>query len=509
MKKLLKCIMVIWMAAVLSAGCGKKADVPVAGERIDTGVSDKTERYFGAKEHYTIKVMCFGNADKKTLKRISEQISKYTEPALNSNVEITRIGFGNYSTQLSLKLFSREKFDLFIPMEQPAEYINAGLLQPVTELIPRFAPHVNADFQKDDWVYNTFNGEIYGLPTYGQKGTVLGVGMRKDICDELGIDYKNMKSWDDFHDALVKVKKAYPEMYPLAGNEGHIVDGERGFAGQDSCGDDYNLAVLADPFDPEAVVESWPETEQFKEVCNRMYEWAQEGLVQPDASASTDQVNDLVSEGKAFSYFQQMKPGWEEEQTVRNNYTTVSWKCGTPVYIGCQKAWFVPATSEDPERAVAFYDMLYSNKKLANLVINGIEGENYVFADDSRSVITFPQGINEATTSYSRLPWEWPNQSLSFFWKNEDPAVWEKSEEFNRICKKGVAYGFRFDATPVISEVTACISIYDKYVPALLCGTLNPDQAIPKLNEELKKAGIEKIVNEKQKQLNSYLAGSQ
>ena len=55
-----------------------------------------------------------------------------------------------------------------------------------------------------------------------------------------------------------------------------------------------------------------------------------------------------------------------------------------------------------------------------------------------------------------------------------------------------------------MNEVTACTNVYQKYVPALLCGTLDPETTIPTLNEEMEKAGINKIVEEKQAQFDQW-----
>ncbi|MCI8895758.1 MAG: ABC transporter substrate-binding protein [Lachnospiraceae bacterium] len=357
-----------------------------------------------------------------------------------------------------------------------------------------------------DWVTQTFNGEIYGLPVNGERGNVLGFGMRKDICDELNIDYENMSFWEELHDALVKVKEAHPEMYPVVSSGGAMFGSDVQYTGQNSCGDTYNLAVMADPFDENGKIESWFTTDQFKEVCTRMYQWAQEGLIMPDASTNTDNANILMGAGKAFGYFQHMKPGWEEEQTKMNGTETVSWKYGVPTYTGSTVAWFVPTASGDPERAVAFWDLLYSDPVAANLVINGVEGENYVFTGEENKVIAYPEGVDDTNASYSRLPWSWPNSQLGYLFEGDDPTIWDQNLAFAEEAKVPVAFGFTFDATAVVNEITACTNVYQKYVPALLCGTLDPETTIPILNEEMEKAGIAKIVEEKQKQLDQWKA---
>ena len=527
LKKLCALGLSVILAGTLLAGCGGEVDNGASGKgagtdtqstqnaggengaAADSGDSAGGEdlaAYFKEKDHYTLKIMAFGDADTAVLEKISDKLSEITEEKLNCDVELTRIGFASYMTQLNLMLSSGDELDLFIPMAAPMDYVNAGQIQPLDDLIGKFAPNVNAMLEPKDWTNQTFNGEIYGLPVNSEKGQTLGFGMRKDVCDELGIDYENFKSFDDLHEALVKVKEAHPDMYPVVSNGGSMFGSEVFNIGQDSCGDTYNMAVLEDPFDPEGKIISMFETDLFKKTCERMYQWAQEGLIMPDASTSTDGANTLMAAGKAFGYFQHMKPGWEAEQSNSNQTETVAWRYGVPTYNGGSMAWFVPTASGDPERAVAFFDLMYSDPAVANLVINGIEGETYVFADEANGIIKYPEGKDATNCGYSRQAWAWPNQQIGYFWEGEDTTLWEQYKQFNEIAKTPVSFGFTFDATPVMNEITACTNVYAKYVPALLCGTLDPETTIPKLNEEMAKAGIDKIVNEKQAQFEEWKA---
>lgn len=104
------------------------------------------------------------------------------------------------------------------------------------------------------------------------------------------------------------------------------------------------------------------------------------------------------------------------------------------------------------------------------------------------------------------MEWAWPNQQLGYFWEGEDTTLWDQYAQFNEEAQVPVSFGFTFDATSVMNEVTACTNVYQKYVPALLCGSLDPETTIPVLNEEMEKAGIQKIIDEKQSQLDAYLA---
>ena len=518
--KLRKCMamgLALVMTASFALGCGGGTNDSTAstsgsnntaasGESGSGDTGDLAE-YFHSKDHYTLKVMAFGDADTDVLEKVSAALSEITEEKLNCDVELTRIGFASYMQQLNLMLSSGDELDLFVPMADPLEYVNAGQIQPLDDLLERFAPNLCAALEDRDWVSQIYNGEIYGLPINGEKGQTIGFGMRKDICDELGIDYENFQSMDDLHDALVKVKEAHPDMYPIVSNGGDMFGGSIVYIGQDSCGDTNNLAVLEAPLDENGQVVSFFETDLFKETCERMYQWAQEGLIMPDASTNTDSSQTLVGAGKGFGYFMHMTPGWETEQTQAVGTEMVSWKYGVPTYTGTTMAWNVPTASGDPERAVAFFDLMYSDPTVANLVINGIEGENYIFADEANGIITYPEGKDATNNGYSRLEWAWPNERLSYQVQGLE-VDYTESDEFEKIAQTPVSFGFKFDSTAVMNQTTACLNVYEKYVPALLCGSLDPADAIPALNEEMKKAGIQDIVDEKQAQFDAWKASN-
>ncbi len=46
----------------------------------------------------------------------------------------------------------------------------------------------------------------------------------------------------------------------------------------------------------------------------------------------------------------------------------------------------------------------------------------------------------------------------------------------------------------------------NKYHKALVCGALDPEETLPKFNQELKDAGLDAIIAEKQSQLDAWLS---
>ena len=57
-----------------------------------------------------------------------------------------------------------------------------------------------------------------------------------------------------------------------------------------------------------------------------------------------------------------------------------------------------------------------------------------------------------------------------------------------------------------MNQVTACQNVSSAYRTALIWGSIDPEENLPKYIEELKAAGIDEIIAEKQKQLDAFLA---
>ena len=73
---------------------------------------------------------------------------------------------------------------------------------------------------------------------------------------------------------------------------------------------------------------------------------------------------------------------------------------------------------------------------------------------------------------------------------------------------KGVessAFGFIFDRTGMDTQIAALDNVYNQYAPSLGSGTVDPEEYVPKFVDALKMAGVDAIIEEKQKQLDTYL----
>lgn len=167
----------------------------------------------------------------------------------------------------------------------------------------------------------------------------------------------------------------------------------------------------------------------------------------------------------------------------------------------------IAQNSEDPEKTMQCLDYIYGSEDVMNLLNWGEEGIDYVYVDKENNLINYPDGVNTENVGYSmNLGWELPNQYLTHLWEGSDPNVYEETEKFNEKGVPSKAFGFTFDNTGLDTQLAAVNNVYNQYAPSLGAGTVDPEEYIPKFIKDLKAAGIDDIIAEKQKQLDAWLA---
>ena len=78
-------------------------------------------------------------------------------------------------------------------------------------------------------------------------------------------------------------------------------------------------------------------------------------------------------------------------------------------------------------------------------------------------------------------------------------------EEFNKSAKDSKAMGFLFDDSAVESDVSALANVVSQYRGSLNSGSVNPEEYIPKFLKDLEAAGIDRVIEAKQKQFDEWL----
>lgn len=169
-------------------------------------------------------------------------------------------------------------------------------------------------------------------------------------------------------------------------------------------------------------------------------------------------------------------------------------------------SYAIAAGTKHPDEAFKVFEELYTNPEICTLLKYGIEGQDYQLNKDGK--VEFLDGQDVTNCSWSvgwTSSWALPNWEPGPLTYNMKDGYYDNFRSYDETALMSKGVGFCFDTSKVTNEYTACVNVMDKYYNALLCGSVDPDETLPKFREELEAAGIDKIIAEKQAQLDAFL----
>lgn len=501
-QKLLSLIVVLVMMTLLFAGCGKSESS--VGTETDTNGSEGGEE----EELVELHIAMFAAGDASDAQLVEDAVNEILREEMNAEVKIDFINFGAYRQQTNLMLSSGEEFDLMPTLMTPtlAAYVASGQFLPLDDLLEEYGQDIITNIPKEYIECGRVAGEIYGITTNRDLAASYGFTFRKDLADKYGIKAEDIKTLDDVEVVLRIIKENEPDLYPLVPQTGAYIASKWGE--YDDLGDGNWLGVLLDGGTTFDVV-NYYDSDDFKDFVYETRSWYEDGLIMPDILNNTDVNNAIVKNGKGFGYLSNIKPGFDIQETKAAGTEMVTVEL-IPAYSTTSNVqgivWAIPSNSDRPDKAMELLNIMYNNVDISNLLIYGIEGKHYEVIDVDNGIIGYPEGVEATTTGYpGGLGWGWPNQFLGYIWEGNPADYWEQMDTFNRTATPSGALGFVFNAEEVSTEMAACANVIDQYKTALMGGVIDPDEALPKFNEDLEEAGMNNIIAEKQKQLDEWV----
>lgn len=448
----------------------------------------------------------------EVLSEVEEAINQITREKIGVEVELLPIMIWDYASQVSLSLQGGEQIDVFQSLGNLNNSISTGMCLDITDLMDTCAAESKA-LIGESWLQATSSeGRIYGIPTYKPIALTPMIIYREDIADELGIDMSVISSVDEVTDVLRKVKEAYPDMTPLAAvNSGNIGLGLT-VPDVDYLTDDYYAPKGVLMHDELTVVDYYA-SEEFASIANLARTWYRESLVMKDAATTSSTAAELMSSGNYFAYIASYS--YPEADTAASlEAQTGNYDIGAKI-IGSAfldttsinaLTWLVASTTKVPEAALKFLNLTFTDEDICNLIIYGIEGRDYVKNEDGG--VRYPDGHDSSTVPYTA---QLSCGTLGNFFimysmdgTSPESLVWELEQ--NKSAKTSVAMGFTFDNSKVKTEYTSVANVIEQFLPGLICGSVDPQSEIPVFLERLQEAGLDTIIQEKQTQLDAWLA---
>ncbi len=507
-KKLLSMLLVVGLLTACLGGCGTKApEKETEAAQTTAGKTDAAETEAPAeKEPYEATLIYYVNNEAAPgIDAVEERLNELTQAALNTKVNLKPMSIGTYLQQMELMLSGGEEFDIFpIMPANAANYISSGYVVNLNEYMDTYGANIKEIIGEAALKCCTNNGFQWGIPGMLERAKYNTFVVRADILAEVGFSAEDIKSREDMTEVFAAVAEKYPDMIVFN-------DAKNKWPNNNSTVDnlgDY-LGVLEN-YGTEAKVVNYFETDTYKDSVELMAEWYKNGYVFKDYATNTDSGETMMKAGNLFCFSSPGKPDTKLQTSAATGYDTEVIILSEPMVTTnslVTLAYGVSYTSKDPARAVELYDWIVSTKEANDLLNWGVEGVDWVEAEDGTA--TYPEGVTAETVAYHQdMGWAQPNQMNAHVWTGNLPNIFELYKEDENNAHLSIAAGFTFDSTNVLNEVTACQAVVEQYANSVASGATDVEAGLAEFNEALYKAGLQKIMDEKQSQLDAWLAAN-
>ena len=446
---------------------------------------------------------------------ISDRPAKYDEieasfneifkEKLNCTLKTEWIAWSDYANKYPLLFSSGEKFDLAYTATWLgfSNYATKGGFMNLDELWPTYAPNNFAQQSNTALSQATIDGHYYVIPglfaTYAAFGPIY-----RTVFEDGAVTYdKEITNWEEYEEYMDWVQENTSISLPFglysSGFEGdefymnskgiYTIRGT-GWLGVDPYADTFTLIPN---YENEYTME-------FLEMTKR---WSDKGFWSKSALSDTDSTK--VKNGIAATKMHNVDsysgeyidhPEWGFKYT--NFVKDIS---NLPF---TQDACVVPSTSENPERALALWDLITTDKEANHAFYYGIEGTSYEIIDGQIQMIN--------TDDYAATGM-WSSRNTEFALESygapadivEMKADWDAYIEETGNHQSQYLSGWIPDTTSIETEYAACTNVIQQYWWPLECGFVEDLEAgLEEYATQMKAAGAEKVIETLQAQLDAF-----
>jgi putative aldouronate transport system substrate-binding protein len=548
-KKLLSLALVAVMASSMLAACSKDTGsntttTPDTTTTTDTSSNTEAETTEEPAEEETASALDI--SEPVTLKwylhgsnvtddsAVMEKVNEYLGEKLNVTLEPIWGTWGDFDEGATLAINGGDDIDIYFTCSWSADEYNqyaqkgawVRLDDPDNNLIEKYGSDVWAilpDVVKEGAVIEGSDGlGVYAVPGFKDFGTQNTWDVNVTLLEKYGYTVDDIKNTDyyGFGDIMAKVKEGEEAetgetFYPLnvegavlerMVNNSIIVSGDSG-----TCN---VLSYYIDPKDVSKdigskVVNKFA-TDEYKKFVEKTREYYNAGFIDP-ALGNANSANDtLIAAQKSAKYLigtQSYALGYEVQTSAERGIHVEYVPC-TPPYVdkvATQGAMMAISTaSKNPERAMAFLNLLNTDPYLMTLLEYGVEGVHYNLNDDGLVVFN-----EDERAKYT--PWRNGMGNITLLPPQEGEGVDFFTDTFipYYTSAKGIpAFGYTFDPTNVETELAALSNVAGQYALSLSTGTVDPETVLPEFLSALESAGINTVVDEANAQLDAYFAAN-
>lgn len=532
-KKLLALLLTGCLGAALLAGCGN--DNQSSGNDQQSGSNSSANNQTNQQEnsgsdaqgedetpeidiseHVVLTMYCIGDEGGIYAEEHLNKLNEVLTEKINAEIDPLMVSWGDYKTKLPMVWSSGEAYDITYTANWASYFTEGsrGAFMNINELFPTYAPLTYAEMTGYDILETTkINGNLYMVPNYIPDYTTFVYQYREDLrkkydCPEI-VDYDTLNTY------LQAIKDNEPGMMPLGNNSTEAMMTQTWLNEMDWARPiEYgNAGVFSYDLKDPTKVFNLVETPEYEEWVKKCREWYEKGFWSQSIMAETTSSRDNFQAGKVACLVQNFSNANGNYQQMIND-TNPGWEIGywssdlasgaTERIAATNNGVAIGTRSKNPERAMMFIELMYQDREVYDILMNGLEGITFE-ADRDAGVKWIPEGVDSTTTNLKNLGMGFGVQKWYLGSLNDDPKVDELKEAYDKVGVFPGLAGFNLDQEPIAAEIAALKSVCDEYKVPLEKGVVDPETGLADLRAQLKQAGVDKVMEEINRQIAEYL----
>lgn len=476
--------------SVALTGCGSK------------GEESKDD---GAKSDEVVTVTWCVPGDKKPdLDKVMEDLNQKIEEKINVRLNLEIIPQGEFNDKMKLKSTAGEDYDLTFTanwMNQFSENMSRDAFLPISDIYEEYGQGIKESVP--EWLMDvaTVDGELYAIPNQQILARQSGVVIQKEYADKYGFDKTSLKDVHELEPFLEQIAANEPDKFPIDLRISPVLEAEyEDVVSATAPAGNTSYCVVVEKGDESCT--ALPITEVVEEELRLENEWYQKGFIRQDIATVVDNTAD-VKANRYVCTMSAFKPGWDAEFTSRQGVEYIAVPIeGTYVKAtsGAETMTAFNVNSKHPEEAMKLLNLIYTDKEIFNELLYGLEGEHYKMTGDNSVEI-----LDAEKYDYSAYAWKFGNQFNAYYMPGQADGLWEETDKMNKEAEVSPLRGFVFDPSSVQSEIAQVGSVIKEYANGQYTAA-DIDAYITERNEKLEQAGLQKIVDECQKQIDEWKA---
>ncbi|MFD1433214.1 ABC transporter substrate-binding protein [Lacticaseibacillus yichunensis] len=419
----------------------------------------------------------------------------------NIELKIKQIDWGDYGQKFNVMVTSGESYDLAFSQDYAAN-ASKGVFQDLTSLIKDNAKEAYDAIDPAYWQGVKVDGKIYGFPTNANVFSQQAFVFNPTFTKKYGIDVSKVDSYQSLEPVLKEFHEKNPNVVAFP-----LVKGARISLKAMSYPLGNNFPFAIDASGKSTKVVNQYDTKEMMDDMKTLHKYYQAGYLPKDAATSSTTYN--AADDTWFVQNQTVGPfdyGNNALKTAANGKDIIVNKF-TDAYkqtSDAQMAVYVMSkTSNHKKEAMQVMNAINTDKKLENILVWGVEGQQWKFTNKANGQIETLKGY-DATKALGA--WLTGNNRLLYTKSNITPDDIATRDSSIKSAKDSATLGFNPTTDDVKTELTNVSNVMSKYADILNTGTADPTTTVKQMDKELKAAGWDKVQKSLQKQYDAFLA---